>query len=99
MPVMKLLHNGSPVSMGTTYLVPGVGAIGRVDEQGQDLGPGHQSGRALGGGLAVEVVGTLLKHEVCADVGGEGEEVHIPEEETREVRGCVCVCVCVWLTE
>jgi len=65
------------------HLVPGVGPVGRVDEQGQDLGPGQQGRGSLGHQLRVEVVGALLEHEVRGDVGGEGEEVHVPGEEER----------------
>ena len=50
--------------MRAPYLVPGVGSVCRVNEQGQDLGPGQQSRGPFGNRLSVEVVGAFLKHEV-----------------------------------
>lgn len=71
-----------------SHLVPGISSVRRVDEHGQDLGSGEQSGGSLRSHLGVEVVCALLKHEVCADVGREWEEVHIPEEKENRSPDC-----------
>lgn len=62
----------------SAYLVPGVGAVGRVDEDGDDLGLGDEGSSSLGSFLRMEIVGTLLKQEVGGDVGRSGEEIHVP---------------------
>ena len=81
LPLPTLLRVCGIGSGSGSDLVPGVGPVRGADEHGQDLGSGQQGGSPLGNQLCVEVVGTLLEHEVRADVGGEGEEVHVPEEE------------------
>lgn len=65
-----------------SHLVPGVSPVRRVDEHYQDFGSGKQSSSSLRSYLSVKIVGTLFKHEVCADIGREWEEVHVPEENT-----------------
>lgn len=61
------------------YLIPAVGPVRRVDEQGDDLGLGQQGSssprRLLGG----EVVCALLKQEVRGHVRGHREKLHVPE--------------------
>lgn len=70
------------MSDGDSHLVPGVSPVRRVDEHCQDFGSGKQGSSSLRSHLCVKVVGTLFKHEVCADIGREWEEVHVPEENT-----------------
>lgn len=60
------------------YLVPGIRAVGRVDEDGDDLGLGDEGSSSLGSFLRMEIVGTFLKEEVGGDVGRSGEEIHVP---------------------
>ena len=77
----------SPRGRGPAHLVPGVGAVGRVDEDGQDLGLGQQGGGPPGRHVRVEVVGALLKVEVGGGVGGDGEEVHVPAGSPGRLTG------------
>lgn len=70
------------MSDGDSHLVPGVSPVRRVDEHCQDFGSGKQGSSSLRSYLCVKVVGTLFKHEVCADIGREWEEVHVPDENT-----------------
>lgn len=65
------------------YLIPGVGSVSWVDQDGDDFGPWEESGASLGDCLHIKVVGALLKHEVRAGIGGDGEELHVPVRETR----------------
>lgn len=62
-----------------TYLIPAVGPVRGVDEQGDDLGLGQQGSSSPRGLLRGEVVSALLKQEVRANIRGHREKLHIPE--------------------
>lgn len=70
----------SPVGAGgeAAHLVPGVGSICRVDEDGDDFGLGQQGRSSPGSNFGVKVVGTFFKVEIGGGVGGDGEELHVP---------------------
>lgn len=70
------------------HLVPGVRAVRRVDEDGDDLGFGDQRRCSLRRLLRVEVAGALLEEEAGGGVGRRGEEAHVPAGgEGRVARG------------
>lgn len=64
------------------YLVPGIRAVGRVDEDGDDLGLGDEGSSSLGSFLRMEIVGTFLKEEVSGDIRRSGKEIHVPGKAT-----------------
>ncbi len=67
------------------YLVPAVGPVRGVDEQGDDLGLGQQGSSAPRGLLRGEVVSALLKQEVRGNIRGHREKIHVPEAtETKK---------------
>lgn len=61
------------------YLIPAVGPVRGVDEQGDDLGLGQQRSSSSRGLLRGEVVGALLKQEVRGNIRGHGEKLHVPD--------------------
>lgn len=69
-----------------TYLIPAVGSVRGVDEQGDDLGLGQEGSSTPRGLLGGEVVCALLKQEVCGDVRRHREKVHVPEAANTEER-------------
>lgn len=70
-----------------TYLIPAVGSVRGVDEQGDDLGLGQEGSSTPRGLLGREVVCALLKQEVCGDIRRHREKVHVPEAaDTRKWR-------------
>lgn len=77
------------VSSGAVhYLIPAVGSVRGVDEQGDDLGLGQKSSSSHWGLLGGEIVCALLKKKVRGHIGGHGEKVHVPE--TVGKRGIEC---------
>lgn len=65
------------------YLIPGISSVWWVDEDRQDFSFGQQGCGSFRGYVWVKVAGTLLKHVVCADVGGEWEKLHVPDNNNR----------------
>lgn len=61
------------------YLIPAVGSVRGVDEQGDDLGLGQKGSSSLWGLLRGEIVCALLKKKVRGHIRGHGEKVHVPE--------------------
>lgn len=68
-----------------SYLIPGISSVWRVDEDSQDFSFGQQGCGSFGGYVWVEVAGALLKHVVRAGVGGEWEELHVPDRIKLQV--------------
>lgn len=66
------------------YLIPAVGSVRGVDEQGDDLGLGQEGSSTPRGLLGGEVVCALLKQEVCGNIRRHREKVHVPEAADRE---------------
>lgn len=60
------------------YLIPAVGSVRGVDEQGDDLGLGQEGSSSPRGLLWGEVVCALLKQEVRGNIRGHREKVHVP---------------------
>lgn len=73
-----LTHGAVPGS----YLVPRIRSVSRVDQNSNDFGSRQQGCTTFRYHLCVKVIGTLLKHEVCAGIGGDGKEFHVPAKQT-----------------
>lgn len=67
-----------------SYLIPRIGSVSRVDQNSDDFGSRQQGCTTFWYHLCVKVIGTLLKHEVCAGIGGNGKEFHVPAKQ----KGC-----------
>lgn len=77
------------VSTGAVhYLIPAVGSVRGVDEQGDYLGLGQKRSSSLWGLLRGEIVCALLKKKVHGHIRGNREKVHVPE--TVGKRGLQC---------
>ena len=63
-----------------TYLVPGVGSFGGVEQNGDEFGLGEESVDSHGRLLAVKVGGALLKQHRVGVVGTR-EELHVPRKQ------------------
>lgn len=71
------------------YLIPAVGPVRGVDEQGDDLGLGQEGSSSPRGLLGGEVVRTLLKQEVRGNIRGHREKLHVPgAADTRKIDKC-----------
>ena len=65
------------------YLVPGVGPLGRVDQDADNFGFGNEAEHALRDVLVLKIGGTLLKQIRSGRIGGQGEKLHVPETESK----------------
>lgn len=60
------------------YLIPRIGTVRWVDEDGDDLGLGDEGSCSFRSFLRMKIVGTFLKEKVSGGVGRSGEEIHVP---------------------
>lgn len=72
------------------YLIPAVGPVRGVDEQGDDLGLGQQGSGSPRGLLRGEIVSTFLKQEVRAYIRGHREKLHVPEAKEAQQSQRIC---------
>lgn len=70
-----------PSTVQGSYLIPWIGSVSRVDKNSNDFGSRQQGCTTFWYHLCVKVIGTLLKHEVCAGIGGNWKEFHVPAKQ------------------
>ena len=72
------------------HLVPGVGPLGRVDQDADNFGFGNEAEHTLWDILVLKIGCTLLKQVSSGSIRRLGEELHVPETESMYMRQRIC---------